>query len=248
MNIPIRSLIFPALSQQLRARGVMNTLSTPQILDLLCNYLSRSMQEEKLLLDRSQADGRLNSQANERQISQALELFGLANESFQTAGLVVEVSPPRFWFDFCIKGPGIFLPVNVKVSSLEGNDNLSSKEGVFFALTGVDPKKVKINDWERYCEAIGTHLATQPNADYYFLVVNKQSPGDIFWTSLKNLPELTPNGNNPPFQCNWSKNRFRANRAREDAENYILNTLRQTFVLRAKALESFDAHIRTKKT
>ena len=135
------------------------------------------------------------------------------------------------------------MPVNVKVSSLRGNDNLSSKEGVLFALTGVDPKRVKINDWERYCEAIGQHLSTQPEADYYFLVVNKRVAGDIFWTSLKHLPELTPNGNNPPFQCNWSKNRVRANRSREAAVAYILGILRQTFVLRAKALESFDAHI-----
>lgn len=222
----------------------MNTLSTENILDLLCDYLSRSMRESKLQLDSSQIDGRLNSQANERQISQALELFGLASERFQSAQLKVEVSPPRFWFDFCIRGPGVFLPVNVKVSSLEGNDNLSSKEGVFFALTGVDPKTVRINDWERYCEAIGQHLATQPAADYYFLVVNKRVAGDVFWTSLKHLPELTPNGNNPPFQCNWSKNRVRASRSREEAVAYILGVLRQTFVLRAKALESFDAHIR----
>lgn len=221
----------------------MKTPTSENILNLLRDYLARSMQESTLQLDRSQADGRLNSQANERQISQALQLFGVANESFQTAQLKVEVSPPRHWFDFCIKGPHTFLPVNVKVSSLEGNDNLSSKEGVFFALTGIDPKQVKINDWERYCEAIGTHLAEDPAADYYFLVVNKKIPGDVFWTSLKRLPELTPNGNNPPFQCNWSKNRTHANRSPAEAENYILSCLRQTFVLRAKALESFDAHI-----
>ena len=221
----------------------MNTPNPKKILELLRDYLARSMQESKLQLDRSQSDGRLNSQANERQISQALELFGLANESFQAAQLKVEVSPPRYWFDFCIKGPNTFLPVNVKVSSLEGNDNLSSKEGVFFALTGIDPKQAKINDWERYCEAIGDNLATHPEADYYFLVVNKKIPGDIFWTSLKRLPELTPNGNNPPFQCNWTRNRIHAHRSREEAERYILGCLRQTFVLRAKALESFDAHI-----
>ncbi len=222
----------------------MTTLNSEDILELLSGYLARSMRQSTLQLDRSQSDGRLNSQANERQISQALELFGLANERFQEAQLKVEVSPPRFWFDFCIKGPDTFLPVNVKVSSLEGNDNLSSKEGVFFALTGIDPKQAKINDWERYCEAIGANLATQPTADYYFLVVNKKIPGDVFWTSLKRLPELTPNGNNPPFQCNWSKNRSHALRSREEAEHYILGCLRQTFVLRAKALESFDAYIR----
>ena len=73
----------------------MNTPSPEDILELLRNYIARSMQQSKLQLDRSQSDGRLNSQANERQISQALELFGLANERFQEAQLKVEVSPPR---------------------------------------------------------------------------------------------------------------------------------------------------------
>jgi hypothetical protein len=222
----------------------MSSLMPTQILDSLTSYLARSLKTGSLNLDRSQTDGRLNSQINEGQISHALKLYGLANERFQSEGLIVEVSPPRYWFDFCVKGPDTFIPVNVKVSSLEGNDNLSSKEGVFFALTGVDPKTVRINDWERYCEAIGAHLATDPDADYYFLVINKNAPGDVFWSSLKRLPELTPNGNNPPFQCNWSKNRQHTKRTVSEAQNHILQTLRETFVLRAKALESFDAHIR----
>jgi hypothetical protein len=217
------------------------------ILDSLQNYLSRSLQTGSLNLDKSQADGRLNSQMNERQISDALRLYGLANEQFQAAGCTIEIAPPRFWYDFLVSGPGIYLPVNIKVSSLEGNDNLSSKEGVFFALTGTDPKSVKINDWDRYCESIGSHLGTNPEADYYFLVINKTKLGDVFWTSLKRLPDLTPNGNNPPFQCNWSKNRDHAERSLKESEEYTLTKLRQTFALRAKALESFDCHIQFKK-
>ena len=221
----------------------MTTIHAAAILDSLASYLSRSINSGGLNLDRSQADGRLNSQMNERQISDALRLYTLANEQFQIAQRSIDIAPPRFWYDFLVSGPDLFLPVNVKVSSLEGNDNLSSKEGVFYALTGVDPKSVRINDWDRYCEAIGRHLAEKPNADYYFLVINKSQPGDVFWTSLKRLSELTPNGNNPPFQCNWSKNRIRADRNPADAQAYILSILRQTFVLRAKALESFDNYI-----
>jgi len=221
----------------------MSTSTPTQILDSLSSYLGRSLLTGSLNLDRSQSDGRLNSQINEGQISHALRLYGLANERFQAEKLSVEVSPPRFWFDFCVRGKDTFIPVNVKVSSLKGNDNLSSKEGVFFALTGVDPKDVHINDWESYCEAIGAHLASDPSADYYFLVVSKNQPGDVFWTSLKRLQELTPNGNNPPFQCNWSKNRQHAIRTVQEAQTYILRTLQQTFILRAKALESFNTHI-----
>jgi hypothetical protein len=222
----------------------MNDLAPATILDNLTGYLSRSLRSETLLLDRSQNDGRLNSQRNERQISDALQLYALANEQFGQAGCSIGVAPPRFWYDFLVSGPGIYLPVNVKVSALEGNDNLSSKEGVFYALTGVDPRRERINDWERYCEAIGRNLGTAPDADYYFLVINKAIAGDVFWTSLKRLPELTPNGNNPPFQCNWSRNRKLAQRSADEAQSYILGILRQTFVLRAKALDSFDKHVR----
>lgn len=221
----------------------MNNSTSAAILDSLASYLSKSLNTGSLNLDKSQADGRLNSQMNERQISDALRLYALANEQFQSEQRTIQIAPPRFWYDFLVAGPDLFLPVNVKVSSLEGNDNLSSKEGVFYALTGVDPKQVKINDWDRYCEAVGQHLAEDPDADYYFLVINKSQQGDVFWTSLKRLPELTPNGNNPPFQCNWSKNRLRTERTHADAQAYILGVLRQTFVLRAKALESFDNYI-----
>lgn len=221
----------------------MSRSDNTSVLDNLAKYLSNSLRTGSLDLDKSQSDGRLNSQMNERQISTALQLYSHANDQFQEAGLSIEIAPPRYWYDFAIRGEKTFLPVNVKVSTLEGNDNLSSKEGVFYALTGVDPKKVKINDWERYCEAIGNHLGELPEADYYFLVINKNKAGDVFWTSLKRLPVLTPNGNNPPFQCNWSKNRCHSGLDEIAAQQYILGVLRQTFVLRAKALESFDQHI-----
>lgn len=107
----------------------MTTASSTDILDSLANYLSRSLKSGSLSLDRSQTDGRINSQLNERQISDALRLYALANEQFQSARHSICIAPPRFWYDFLVSGPEVFLPVNVKVSSLEGNDNLASKEG-----------------------------------------------------------------------------------------------------------------------
>ena len=43
--------------------------------------------------------------------------------------------------------------------------------------------------------------------DYYFLVLNKTTPGDIVVNSMKGLSILTPNINNLPFQICWHKNR-----------------------------------------
>ena len=120
---------------------------------------------------------------------------------------------------------------------------MSSKEGVFFALTGIKPNEVRINSWELFCEQLGLHLGKDPDADYYFLVVSKQPDGGVFWTSLKQIETLVPNGNNPPFQCNWGRNRNRIERSNVDAQKYILSVLRETFVLRAEALNSFKRHL-----
>ena len=58
----------------------MHALNPTQILDSLQRYLAKSLTTGGLALDKSQSDGRLNSQVNERQISQALQLYAVANE------------------------------------------------------------------------------------------------------------------------------------------------------------------------
>lgn len=215
-----------------------------KLLEELREYLSTALESGVMKLTRRGGDGRIDSQDNERQISHALKLHAISSRWQQTRGLAIELAPDRHWFDFEIKGNGgLFIPVNVKVSALRTSDNLSSKEGVFYALTGVDPASVNINDWERFCEQLALHLGTVPEADYYFMVISKTTPGDVFWTSLKRIRELVPNGNNPPFQCKWKQNRDHATRSEAEAREYVLQILHETFVLRAKALESFERHL-----
>lgn len=215
-----------------------------QLLDDLRRYLATALRNGTIELIRRGGDGRIDSQENERQISHALELYAISRQWNEQLGLELEVAPPRHWYDFAVRGrDGLFLPVNVKVSTLQTSDNLSSKEGVFYALTGVDPKRVNIATWERFCEGIAAHLGVNPQADYYFLVVGKRDPGDVFWTSLKRIEELVPNGNNPPFQCRWESNRNHVERSPDEAQRYVLGVLEETFRLRARALESFGTHL-----
>lgn len=219
-------------------------LSPEVVLDRLQLYLLNAVRTGRLALTKSTRDGRVNSQDNERQISEALEYFALSNEWFSDASLTLEVAPPRHWYDFSVNGPdGLFLPVNVKVSALRTSDNISSKEGVFYALTGVQPNEVVINNWEFFCEQLSRLLGANPHADYYFMVVGKGLPLEVFWTSLKQINELVPNGNNPPFQCHWGRNRERFLRGQKEAQKYIISVLRETFRLRAEALKSFDRHL-----
>ena len=58
--------------------------------------------------------------------------------------------------------------------------------------------------------------------DYYFLVVNKNNHSDAYWTSLKRIKTLVPNGNNLPFQCDWASNREFSGRTEEEATKYLL--------------------------
>jgi len=220
------------------------TNNTSQLLDELSSYLSTALSSNVIKLIKRGGDGRIDSQENERQISHALELYSISNKWQETKQLKLEVGPARFWYDFIIKGESdIMIPVNVKVSTLRTSDNLSSKEGLFYALTGINPLSVQINNWESFCKVLAENLGSKPESDYFFLVINKNEPGDVFWTSLKRIHELVPNGNNPPFQCNWSRNRNQSTRNEESAQIYILDILRKTFELRAKALVSFNTHL-----
>lgn len=216
---------------------------TAAVLDRLQRYLAGALADGSMALHVGNEDGRLNSQENERQISNALRLFTHSNDWFAGTGYGIDVAPPRFWYDFSVRGQDFFVPVNVKVSSFKSADNLSSKEGLFYALTGVDPGTVSINSWERFCGVMAECLGGNAAADYFFMVVNKAAPGDVFWTSLKSLEILRSSGSNPPYQCKWSENRNRVDRNFEQARTFLLTTLKESFVKGADPLLSFQRHL-----
>ena len=116
----------------------------------------------------------------------------------------VEISSIRQWFDFKIcQKDEIF--VNVKISDLNNSAayNCSSKLGMGYALSGVK--------------------------NMHFLVINKHDTKDCFYTSLKRIKTLVPNGNNLPFQCNWAENRAFSNRSEIEAMRYILDIYLQSW-------------------
>ncbi len=76
-------------------------------------------------------------------------------------------------------------------------------------------------------------------ADYYFLIVNKDNPADVFATSLKGLESIVPNGNNLPFQAKWDSNRYCIHRKFYGSKNFILKTFGESLKLRADAYLSF---------
>ncbi len=166
------------------------------------------LRQNPIYLQHINEDGRINSIENEQEILDAI----CAN--FKN----IQIAPPRFWYDFKIEGD-IF--VNIKISDLTNHaaDNCSSKLGMGYALTGIQNMPTA---WEKFHDMLKSELKL--GYDYYFLIINKNDTTDCFWTSLKRIKTLIPNGNNLPFQCDWSANREFSGRSEIDAMRYILQT------------------------
>lgn len=195
----------------------------PQMLLEMVDFL----RTQNLTLSNQSRDGRINSAFNED------EIFTLLNQNF-------EINRPnmRDWVDFSFSENEIFIPVNIKVSTTKTADNLNCKLGIYYALTGQIPPFNNGVSWENYFKTLSENLQ-ENTADYYFLIINKDNPNDVFATSLKGLESINPNGNNLPFQAKWDSNRNHIPRDFEEAKNFILNTFAESLKLRADAYLSF---------
>lgn len=221
------------------------------ILGVLRDYLKTALEEKVItLVYTGPGNARADSRANEQLIGSSLRAFALGHPLFTKGGFTFDVTINGQWYDFLVKSAdeSIWLPINLKVSALRGNDNLSSKAGLFYALTGIRPSNALIRNWDLFCQNMAASVKrTDCSADYYFLVVRKDEGGDqekrVFWTSLLQLKSVKPNGSNPPFQCKWRENMERQTRSRAEAVDDLLDVVGETFVLRAKALDSFKQHV-----
>lgn len=227
------------------------TVTPDQILNVLQGYLQAALEQNIItLVSTGRGNARADSAANEALIGRSLRGFALGHPMFADSELFFEVTTNGAWYDFLVRSEdeSIWLPINLKVSSLRGRDNLSSKEGLFYALTGIRPQGGMIRNWDLFCKNMAAHVKrTECSADYYYLVVQKASAdmpvGRVFWTSLLQLQRVSPNGSNPPFQCKWRENMDRAGWSRQEAVDNLLDVVGETFVLRAKALESFKEFV-----
>jgi hypothetical protein len=226
-------------------------ITPEQILDVIKDYLQTALEKNIIKLASSgRGKHRTDSSITEESIGNSLRGFAEGHPLFTQLGLSFEMATNGNWYDFLIRSAddSIWLPINLKVSSLEGNDDLSSKDGVFYALTGIRPTTGMTRNWDLFCQNLAIHVKRNNClADYYYLVVQKTSPGKsvgkVFWTSLLRLQRVTPNGCNPPFQCKWKENTERAAWGRQQAVDNLINVLGETFVQRAKAFDSFRTHL-----
>ncbi|MCX9155677.1 hypothetical protein OPU71_06005 [Niveibacterium sp. 24ML] len=226
----------------------MAVVTPEQILDDLCDSVSEALRDGYLkLVSYGKGQARRESTENEEKIGSILQATVSKNPLFKGA-MTFSVAQNGSWYDFLVESGdgGIWLPINLKVSSLRGNDNVASKAGLYYAMTGQRPANAEIANWEVFFQNLAANLKREgATSDYYFLVVekSKKGVGRVFWTSLLKLCDARPNGSNPPFQAKWSANIERSSRSRSEAVDYLLNVVGQTFVLRARALDSFKKHV-----
>ncbi len=188
------------------------------------------LKKQNLQLSNQSRDGRINSAFNEDEIFKLLESNFLINHPNM-----------RDWVDFSFYENNVFYPVNIKVSATKTTDNLNCKLGIYYALTGKIPPFNNGVSWEIYFKTLSENLESN-SRDYYFLIINKDNPSDVFATSLKSLESILPNGNNLPFQAKWDNNRKLINRDFESAKAFLLGTFEESLKLRADAYLHFRTY------
>ncbi len=184
------------------------------------NEIAEFLKTNPYNLSQPLQDGRLNPSVNEEEILNTIKHF-----------FPIQLPKAREWWDFSFEENDIFYPVNITTTKTA--DNLNCKLGIYYALCGLLPEFNNEIAWEKYFQKLHKDLGKNTDRDYYFLIINKNDPKDIFINSLKGIQTLQPNGNNLPFQCKWDSNREIIQRDFDGSKNFILSALAESVKLRS---------------
>ncbi|WRA85969.1 restriction endonuclease [Helicobacter pylori] len=182
------------------------------------NEIAEFLKTNPYNLSQPLQDGRLNSSVNEEEILNTIKDY-----------FPIQLPRVREWWDFSFEENDIFYPVNITTTKTA--DNLNCKLGIYYALCGLVPEFNNEIAWEKYFQKLHKDLGKNTDRDYYFLIINKNDPKDIFINSLKGIQTLQPN--NLPFQCKWDNNREIVQRNFIESKNFILSALAKSVKLRA---------------
>ncbi|GAA9567801.1 hypothetical protein UBN65_14240 [Helicobacter pylori] len=192
------------------------------------NEIAEFLKTNPYNLSQPLQDGRLNSSVNEEEILNTIKDY-----------FPIQLPKAREWWDFSFEENDIFYPVNIKTTTTKTADNLNGKLGIYYALCGLLPTFNNEIAWEKYFQKLHKDLGKNTDRDYYFLIINKNDPKDIFINSLKGIQTLQPNGNNLPFQCKWDNNREIIQRDFNESKDFILSALAKSVKLRANIYLAF---------
>ncbi|MGL2396230.1 restriction endonuclease [Helicobacter pylori] len=190
------------------------------------NEIAEFLKTNPYNLSQPLQDGRLNSSVNEEEILNTIKDY-----------FPIQLPRAREWWDFSFEENKIFYPVNIKTTTTKTADNLNGKLGIYYALCGLLPEFNNEIAWEKYFQKLHKDLGKNTDRDYYFLIINKNDPKDVFINSLKGIQTLQPN--NLPFQCKWDNNREIVQRSFMESKNFILNALAESVKLRSNIYLTF---------
>lgn len=202
---------------------------------MLKNCIEKAVFSNQDLITANNGDGRLTSAISENTV---ITFFQDFFEKNNTPAKIVPAPTTRCWYDCLIQlNNGEKIPVNIKITTGNQADNISSKQGMFFALTGIWPESVRgLNHWDTFNQKLLENYNPHNNKDYYFIIYFKEEE-KFFFSSLKRINVLTPNGSNLPFQCKWKNNLTYTQRLDQEQGLYILNTFIDSFIKKANGLD-----------
>lgn len=195
----------------------------PQILLESVDYLSGLV-----TISENHEDGRVNSIDDEKTVIRLLK---------KKYGEYVEEPPARDWFDVRLFG----YPIQIKSSSYSkgASDNFSSKAAILYALTSLPENEILIRGWEAFENALLTNCKGNNDRDYYIISINKDNQ-EVHLTSLKSLSQLTPNGNNLPFQIKWKNNLVPVERTYEEAYEFIISCYKKSVIKKLSVHKTYN--------
>ena len=188
------------------------------------------LNEIKIVLCTLHTDGRRNSAEDEDIIIKLLQdKFGEEN--------IID-GEDRYWWDVKIFG----YYVNIKTSDFtkKASDNISSFAGILYAFTQISADEInKHPQSQKFINALLGTRDVDNNRDYYLLVVDK-STTNVYVSSVKSLSKITANGNNLPFQINWSKNTVPVERTHGQAYDFVIECMDKGIKAQRAKWEGFD--------
>ncbi len=190
------------------------------------NEIAEFLRTNPYNLSQPLQDERLNSSVNEEEILNTIKDY-----------FPIQLPRAREWWDFSFEENDIFYPVNIKTTTTKTADNLNCKLRIYYALCGLLPEFNNKIAWEKYFHKLHKDLGKNTNRDYYFLIINKNDPKDVFINSLKGIQTLQ--SNNLPFQCKWDNNRKIVQKSFIESKNFILSALAKSVKLRTNIYLTF---------
>lgn len=227
-------------------KNVKSNLDTyKNTMDHFAKELSVKLSQQNISLCKDSSDGRANSIHDEEEALKIIRAIVTNNSLFDAVRLLVPSI--RHWYDFALTTGEDLFPFNIKSSELKTSDNISSKLGIIWALTGLNPDDKEISaqiSWPKWCKLLSNNLSLEKCKDYGFIIINKNDPSDVFPQRIRSIAKLIPNGNNLPFQCNWGLNRDQVHTRGVIGENsYIINTIDCAFDKRIDSASTFKKYV-----